>query len=145
MARAFKNFITSSSLWAVEVTDRLKALEDLVSLLGGAIYIFDNNNTEADPGSGRFRLDDSTKADATVMYISEFTLGNINIEDFIEDVVAGDAIIIRQEDDISRNLHATVTGTITDNTTWFKIEFTVDVANGSEFQNNRACSISIVG
>ena len=144
MARKFRSFIKSSSLWAMEITDRLKALEDIVALLGGAAYIFDNSTSESDPGDGVFKLNDSVKADATELYISEITQGSINVEDFLEDVIVGDIVIISQENDVSRNLHMTVSQIITDNTTWFKIEFTVDAANGGEFQNNRVCSISVI-
>jgi hypothetical protein len=143
MAKSLKNLIAPTPLWAAEITDRLKRLEDLVAFLGGAVFVFDNSTTEADPGPGRFRLDNTVKALSTSAFVSNITEGGIDIDDIYDGVDPGDQMIFVQESDPSRNLHTTVTS-VTDNGTWHKFEYTVDASNGAEFQNNRSCSISII-
>ena len=143
MARPFKNLTRPTQLWAQELVNRLKALEDLVALLGAATFIFDNSTSSADPGSGKFRLNNAVKASATHIFISNTTEGGIDIEDIFQDVAADDHLIIRQENDVTRNMHVTVSS-IVDNTTWFDITIVVDASNGSEFQNNQGCAISII-
>lgn len=143
MAKSFKNLIAPTALWAQEITNRVKRLEDIVAFLGGAAFVFSNNTTEADPGTGRFRLDAATKALSTNAFVSNITEGGIDVDDIYDGVDPGDQMIISQEDDPSRNLHVTVT-LVTDNPTWHKFDYTVDAANGAEFQNNRSCSISVI-
>lgn len=143
MAKSLKNLIRPTNLWAQEITDRLKRLEDIVALLGGASFVFDNNTVSMDPGPGRFRLDNSVKALSVAAFVSNITEGGIDVDDIYDGVDPGDQMIFVQEDDASRNLHVTITS-VTDNVTWHKFDYTVDAANGAEFQNNRSCSISII-
>lgn len=143
MAKSLKNLIAPTPLWCQEITNRLKRLEDIVALMGGASFVFDNNTTEADPGAGRFRLDNSVKALSSAMFVSNITEGGIDVDAIYDEVDPGDVFIISQESDPSRNLHVSVT-TVTDNGTWHKFDYTVDAANGAEFQNNRSCSLSLI-
>lgn len=143
MAKSLKNLIAPTVLWCKEITNRLKRLEDIVSFLGGAGFVFDNSTTEADPGAGKFRLNNSTKALSTAMFVSNITEGGIDVDDIYDEVDPGDIFIIVQESDPSRNLHVTIT-TATDNGTWHDFDYTVDAANGAEFQNNRSCSLSLI-
>lgn len=143
MARPFRNFIAPVHLWCQEASDRIKALEDMVAFLGGAAFVFSNNTTEADPGAGRFRLDNATKALSVACFVSNITEGGVDVDDIYDGVDPGDQMIIRQNDDPSRNLHVTVSA-VTDNATWHKFDYSVDASNGAEFQNNRSCSISII-
>ncbi len=143
MARSLKNLVRPTNLWCQEITDRLKELEDIVSFLGGANFVFNNSTASLDPGSGRFRLDNSVKALSTATFVSNITEGGIDVKEVYDTITPGDIMIFVQEDDPSRNLHVTVTA-VTDNVTWHDIDYTVDAANGAEFQNNRSCSISII-
>ncbi len=143
MARSFKNLIRPSTLWCEEATLRLKRLEDLVAFLGGANFVFDNNTAALDPGPGRFRLDNSVKALSVAAFVSNITEGGVDVDDIYDGVDPGDQMIFAQENDPSRNLHVTITS-VTDNVTWHQFDYTVDAANGAEFQNNRSCSISII-
>lgn len=143
MARSLKNLIAPTALWAQEITDRLKRLEDLVAFLGGATFVFRSGLQVGDPGSGRFYLDNTVKALSTSVSVSNITEGGIDIDDVYDGVDPGDQMIIAQENDPSRNLHTTVSSVI-DNGTWHEFNYTVDAANGGEFQNNRACSITII-
>lgn len=143
MAKSLKNLIAPTPLWCTEITNRLKRLEDIVAFLGGASFVFDNNTTEADPGSGRFRLDNSSKALSVAAFISNITEGGVDIDEVYDGVDPGDQMIFVQETDPSRNLHITVTS-VTDNGTWHKFDYTVDASNGAEFQNNRSCAISVI-
>ena len=143
MAKSFKNFIAPTPLWCTEIANRLKRLEDLVSFLGGASFIFSNSTSSGDPGAGRFRLDNSSKALSTASFVSNITEGGVDVDDIYDGVDPGDQMIYVQEDDPSRNLHVTVTA-VQDFATWHKFDYTVDASNGAEFQNNRGCSISII-
>lgn len=143
MAKSLKNLIAPTALWAQEITNRVKRLEDIVAFLGGANFVFDNNTSSGDPGTGRFRLDNSTKALSVAAFVSNITEGGIDIDDIYDGVDPGDQMIFVQEDDPSRNLHVTVSA-VTDNATWHKFDYSVDASNGAEFQNNRSCSISVI-
>ena len=143
MASSFKNLIKPTALWCEEAANRIKTLEDMVALIGGANFVFSNSTASGDPGTGRFRLDNSTKALSVALFISNITEGGVDVDDVYDGLDPGDNMIIRQGDDPSRNLHVTVTA-VTDNATWFKVDYTVDAANGAEFQNNRSCAISII-
>ena len=144
MAKPFKNLINQhSSLWAAEISNRVKRLEDIVALMGGANFVFDNNTTSGDPGPGRFRLDNSVKALSVAMFVSNITEGGIDVDTIYDEVDPGDLFIIIQEGDASRNLNVTITA-VTDNGTWHKFDYTVNSSNGAEFQNNRSCSLSLI-
>jgi hypothetical protein len=143
MAKSLKNLIAPTPLWCAEITNRLKRLEDIVSFLGGASFVFDNNTSSGDPGPGRFRLDNSVKALSVAAFVSNITEGGIDVDDIYDGVDPGDQMIFAQENDPSRNLHVTITA-VADNGTWHKFDYNVDASNGAEFQNNRSCSISII-
>lgn len=143
MARSLKNLIAPTALWAEEITNRLKRLEDLVAFLGAATFVFRGGVQVGDPGVGRFYLDNTIKALSTSASVSNITEGGIDIDEIYDGVDPGDQMIISQESDPSRNLHTTVSSVI-DNGSWHEFNYTVDASNGGEFQNNRACSISII-
>ncbi len=143
MARPFRNLPLPRPLFCEEVVNRIKAIEDVLALLGGAEFVYRNNTAEENPGAGNFRLDNALKGLSTATFISIITAGGQDVEEVYEELDIGDHLIFIQVDDRSRNFSATITG-ITDNATWFDIEYTVDVDNGLEFQNNRAVQVVIV-
>lgn len=143
MAKDFLNFIFPNRLWCREATTRIKRLEDLVAFLGAATFVFRGGVQVGDPGLGRFYLDNTVKALSTSASVSNITEGGIDVDDIYDGVDPGDQMIISQESDPSRNLHTTVSS-VADNGTWHEFDYTVDAANGGEFQNNRACSITII-
>jgi len=143
MAKSLLNLIRPTVLWCREITDRLKRLEDIVAFLGAATFIFRGGVQVGDPGSGRFYLDNTLKALSTSVSVSNITEGGVDVDDIYDGVDPGDQMIISQETDPSRNLHTTVSS-VADNGTWHEFDYTVDAANGGEFQNNRSCSVTII-
>jgi len=143
MAKSLKNLIRPTLLWAREITERLKRLEDIVAFLGAATFIFRSGVQVGDPGVARFYLDNTVKALSTSASISNITEGGVDVDEVYDGVDPGDQMIISQENDPGRNLHTTVSS-VTDNGTWHEFDYTVDAANGGEFQNNRSCSVTII-
>lgn len=97
---------------------------------------YSTTTTAADPGSGNFRLNNTTIASATALYISENSKAGGDISALLNALAAGDKIYIQRETDSSEALLLDVTS-VTDNTTWFNIAFTVDDSSGPTWTNNR--------
>ena len=98
---------------------------------GGLLYGFEGNTTEADPGSGDFRLNNATISSVDELYINQTTDDGANVGDYIltwDDLGTSSnrGTLIIKSNTNSDNTYAIfkVNGSITDNTTWFKVELT---------------------
>jgi len=79
----------------------------------------------ADPGANKFRLDNATIASATEMYINDSALNSLDISGLLGDVTADSHVYIQNVGRSVEALSLKVTS-VTDNTGWFTIVFTVD-------------------
>lgn len=100
---------------------------------------FKTATAEADPGSGFFRMNNSTPASVTSLFVSSVTDGGLNLDNFLADLRVGEEIVVQQGDDPSKVIAFEITST-TDNTGWWSIGVTVLDAIGTLFGNNRVCA-----
>lgn len=106
------------------------------SVPAGVSWLFDDGTSDADPGSGNFRLNHATPASATELYISETDAdGNpqgswLGTLDDGGDASDSGTIVIRQTDNAGL-LVATVTGSVTDNGSYRTVPITVVAASGA--------------
>lgn len=120
-----------------------KALENGPVSGGGFItgaWRYSNNTTEADPGAGGVRLNNSDFSLVTEIYINSLTDNNSNAEPYIEALKAGDKIQVSQESDGSRFFRGVVVS-VTNNTGWYKVEVTHE-DSGTAIQNNQTSHVT---
>lgn len=108
------------------------------SVVVGNEYAFDTTTSMADPGTGDIRLDNATVASATNIAISALTndSGNPNIRTFIaawDDSTNTNrgTIYIRELGSPANFAVFTISGALTDNTTWLQIPVTYVTGSGS--------------
>ena len=101
-------------------------------------FAFDNSVDMSDPGAGDLRFNNSTPASATSIAISGLkgVSGSPDISAYIASWgnalgTTKGTLIIRKQSDPSFYLTFTVTGAITDNSTWLQFSVTNDSSNGT--------------
>ncbi len=104
--------------------ERALTTSDLGTSIPGR-WQYDNTTTAADPGSGNFRLNNTTIASATALYIGDESKGGTDFSNVLNGLGAGDRIYLQNGEDATESLLLTV-ATVADNTGWFTITFTVD-------------------
>lgn len=117
----------------VIVTDGLGQLSFANQTGGGASvqvqYQYSNTTTSGDPGAGNFRLNNTTIASATNLFVSQESKAGADLSALLDTLQADDKIYIQRIDDSTERLLIDITS-VTDNTTWYDIVFTVDDSNG---------------
>ena len=88
-----------------------------------ASWRFSTSLVAADPGNGRFRLNNADASLATQIYIDDLTDGNVDFSTIFNLLSAGDKIYIQNEGDANEAILVSVV-TVTDNTGWFTIDIT---------------------
>jgi hypothetical protein len=92
---------------------------------------YDNSTVSGDPGSSKFRLNNLTVASSTELYISRTTNNAVDGYNILNNLGIGDKIYLQRSDDATQAILVTISGTKTNNTTWFSIPITVDSAAAS--------------
>ena len=108
-----------------------------------AEWRFSTTTTAADPGSGRFRMNNATPASVTALYLSDFTSPGFDASTILNSLNVGDKFYIQASNDSSQFILVTLV-TVTDNTGWFTVAVTVD-DSGTLFSNNASCGFLIFG
>jgi len=114
---------------------------------GGSITInwkFSTNITDANPGSGNFRLNNATQGSATSIFVSDFSDNGTDVTAILDSVKIGTDIYIQQGDDSTRFHLATVNAVPIDATTYWKIPITIS-DSGADIQNNKSCPFVFLG
>lgn len=101
-------------------------------------YLFDSTTTMANPGTGDIRYNNATVASVTNLAISSLTnsTGNPDISSFVStwddssSTVKG-TLVLRKSGSESTFAIFTITGAITNNTTWLQIPVSHVVSNGT--------------
>lgn len=115
----------------------------------GQDYAFDNGTADADPGTGKWRLDNATPASATYLYISKTDRNGGDLSSVIDgwDVststtIKGNLKIV-DPSDTSEQFDCRISGTLTDGTTYWKVPIANGVFNGagSNFADTTVTSI----
>lgn len=86
---------------------------------------YDVTTTEADPGAGKFRLNNATIASATELYISDEGANGIDAGALLNALSVNDRFYIQSGETATEALLCRITGK-TDNTTWVKFTFVVE-------------------
>lgn len=92
-------------------------------------YQYSNTTTSGDPGAGNFRLNNTTIASATNLFLSQESEAGADLSALLDTLEADDKVYIQRIDDSTERLLLDITS-VTDNTTWYDIVFTVDDSNG---------------
>lgn len=113
--------------------------QGFISNAGNVRWNFDSSTTMADPGSGDLRLNNATLSSVTAVALSA-TSNEVNSPDFSDYIVTWDdstnttlygTIIITKLDAPQNFAVYSITGTVTDNTTWLQLTVTYVAASGS--------------
>lgn len=106
---------------------------------------YDISTTASDPGSGKFRLNNTTVASATALYISKVSNNGIDTYNILNAMATGDRIYLQNSSDANEAIIVTISGAITNNTTWFSVPFTVDgQASSTTFSDKKIFSFLLI-
>ena len=89
------------------------------------VWQYDDSTGAADPGSGNFRLNNTTIASATSLFINDESKGGVDFSNILNGLAASNKIYLQNVEDATESLLLTIV-TVTDNTGFFTITFTVD-------------------
>ncbi len=88
------------------------------------------NTAAADPGGGNFRLNNTTIASATALYISDVTDNGVDFSTILDALQIGDEIYLQNANDADEAALVTISS-ITDNGTWWNFGITVNDTGAS--------------
>ena len=115
-----------------------------------ALFQYSTTTTDADPGAGKFRLNNATIASATIMYIDDLEFNGTNVEAWIQswDDVAGNdtnrgRIRISKANSLDTWMVFKVTGGITNATGYSKVSL-VYIDSAGTFTNDDKFFVSFV-
>lgn len=111
-------------------------------------WLFATSTTMADPGTGKFRLNNATPASVTNVALSALSgdSGNPNLHSYLltwDDSNNTPRGVIRLEKDATNFIMLGVSGNITDGTTWVEIPVTV-IASAGSFSSNDPVFVNFV-
>jgi len=112
----------------------------------GVAFLYDSVITDADPGSGYFRLNNAVPADATALYINETDDAEVDVTDWLTRIddygsSADRGVIVMRTGDGTSELIATITGSVTDGGGYRKLVL-ADVIATSDFASGTRYGIS---
>lgn len=87
----------------------------------GVFYQFDSSTLDADPGAGKFRLDNENPALATEIYLDDLDQLNNATSSFIQRWTVGSSVVIFKSDDDNVFAHYALTEIATDESGYRKI------------------------
>jgi hypothetical protein len=88
-------------------------------------YEFDSTVSAGDPGSGNLRYNNANPTSVTALYVSKSMTNGGSLESLFRKIIAEDVIYIRQSDDPTKYLFATISS-VTEHTAYFAIAVTVE-------------------
>lgn len=122
-------------------------LGDLPSSRGGVsltlLYKFNDATSASDPGSKEFKLNNSTPANVTAIYINDTTKNDFDAGNIYSSMQKGDRLYIQAVEDSSDYILATLTADPTDNGGWWTFNVNVD-DNGNLFEDGKECAILVL-
>ena len=100
---------------------------------------FDSTITDADPGNGKFRLDNATQNDSLEMFLNEESTEAVGLQVFFDTLDAGAWVYAQQVDDSTRWKLFLVSALTVSDTNYSKLQITVedfdaDFQNGSDVE-----------
>ena len=100
---------------------------------------FDATTTDADPGSGNFRLNNATQGSATEIYIDDLASNGANLRAHLLDMHPGDLLLIQQGNDPTR-YHSFRVNMITIITGYVRLNVTNE-DSGADLQDTEECEV----
>lgn len=107
------------------------------------IYEYDNTTTDADPGSGKFRLNNTTLASVTEMYIDDLNKSGVDMQTFWQSLAAGSDIYISTATNQSNAAYFTVTSTPTNNVGYTTVPLTYVAEGTTQLTNGLYMSFAV--
>ena len=105
------------------------------------VWRFETSIVMAAPANTRFRMNNATPASVTALAFDDQTRDGIDASTVLDNLVAGDAIVIQQANDATKYIVLDVVLS-TDNVGWFQVDVTV-ADSGVIFDNNADCVVVI--
>jgi hypothetical protein len=139
---AFKSLVAGTNVIINSTTDTLT-----IDAKGGASasyseYSFSSSTTDSDPNQGAFRLNASTRAATTFLYINKATDNNTDISLFLVKIDTNDLIYVQDYNTSSSHVRYKATGASIQSGNYFKIPVAVDqAAAGAELNNGSTTAL----
>ena len=105
------------------------------------VWRFETSIVMAAPANTRFRMNNATPASVTALAFDDQTRDGIDASTVLDNLTAGDAIVIQQANDATKYIVLDVVLS-TDNAGWFQVDVTV-ADSGVIFDNNADCVVVI--
>ena len=108
-------------------------------------YNFDTSTSMADPGSGDFRLNNSSVSSISNIALDALTAASVDLSDYItkwddsDSTVKGYLTIVQE--DTPANFTIFQVGSVTDNTGWLSIALTYVTSGGALFGSGKKCRL----
>ena len=103
-------------------------------------WTFSNATADADPGGGRFRLNNADRDAVTFIYFDDLDVSNVDQSSRLLNGQVDDTIYVQKADDAASKVTYKVTGAPVDAAGYVKVPVIVSVAAaGAEFVNNQDC------
>lgn len=99
---------------------------------------FSTTITAADPGSGRFRLNNATQPSATELYINDVSWNGVDFGGLLDRLNEDDTIYFQEEGDSAKFHLVRLTGVPVDNTGWHTLPIAIE-DSGTALSNNTNC------
>lgn len=105
-----------------------------------ASWRFSTTTTDADPGSGRFRLNAGDVTNTTQVFISDFTDGGFDSSTILLALDSGDLLYIQERTDSAKSVLYEITNSPVDAVGYVKVLVTrKSDSGGGLFANNKTC------
>ena len=111
-------------------------VQDRIGL--GTTWQFDVTTSDADPGAGYWRVNNSTQSAATFLYLSYASQSGADLSSIFESLKNGDHIYVQENSDVARSHVYRVNGAVIDATTYGKIPVVSEYA-GTAIRDDEMC------
>jgi hypothetical protein len=116
----------------------------LVSLVYyfGSIYEYDDTTTDADPGAGKFRMDNTTLSSVTELYVADDNKSSVDMQTYWQSLISGDHLYLSNPNVSTDAAYFTVSGAPTNNTGYTTVPVTYVDAGTTSFTDGTFISLS---
>jgi len=106
-------------------------------------FTFSTTTTDTDPGTGKLQIDNAAKASATYLYISRYSLANIDLYEALLSLRKRDIVTLSLSTNITDYAKYYVSSTAVDGTTYIKVPLSKITTAGAEFANGATLNIGV--
>lgn len=106
------------------------------------LYKASNTTTDSDPGAGRFRWNNSTQSSATRLYLDFLTEDGIDIENYVNHIIAGSELYLQDKDDASKYQKWLIGSTVV-NVGYLTLNVVLTTSGGGNIANNAVMALRI--